>query len=133
MKNRIKKDMITAMKEKDTVTRDILRVVTGEIQRNEQSSKGKVELTDTEVIKIIQKMVDTAETVEDAKVLEAYLPKQMSNAEICQIVVTHTAIKGYTSPKDMGKVMAYFKENYAGTYDGRALSGIVKEILTKNK
>ena len=41
MKNRIKTDMVNAMKAKDVVTRDILRVLKGEIERNEQSSKGK--------------------------------------------------------------------------------------------
>jgi len=133
MKGRIKKDMVTAMKTKDVVTRDILRVLTGEIQRNEQTTKGKVDLKDADILKIIKKMVETAETPEDRVVLEGYMPKQMSEAEICQLVVTHTAIKGLTSPRDMGKVMSYFKQNFDGTYDGKILSGIVKEILTKNK
>jgi uncharacterized protein YqeY len=133
MKDRIKKDMFTAMKTKDVVTRDILRVLIGEIERKEQTSSGHINLTDEMIISLIKKMVETAETPKDRVVLEGYMPKQMSEAEICQLVVTHTAIKGLTSPRDMGKVMSYFKQNFDGTYDGKILSGIVKEILTKNK
>jgi len=133
MKNKIKSDMILAMRVKNVVARDILRVLIAEIQRKEQTKDGKVELSDAEIIKIIKKMIDTVETPEDKVVLEGYMPKQMSEAEIYQIVVTHIASKGLTSPKDMGKVMSYFKQNFDGTYDGKILSGIVKELLTKNK
>jgi uncharacterized protein YqeY len=46
MQTQIKNDMVQAMKDKNEVARDILRVLRGEIQRNEQSSKGKIELTE---------------------------------------------------------------------------------------
>lgn len=130
MKDKIKKDMVTAMKEKNVVTRDILRVVIAEIQRKEQTKDGKVDLSDGDIQKIIKKMVETAETPEDKVVLENYLPKQM-NAEQMKTQAEYViSSKKYDSPKDMGQVMNYFKQNHTGRYNGQELSGIVKELLT---
>jgi len=133
MKNRIKIDMVTAMKEKNTVARDILRVLKGEIERNEQSSKGKVELSDSEVVKLTKKLIESVkESGEDngeIAVLEQYVPKQMSFDNVAEEAASFIAREGLDSPREMGKVMAYFKQNFEGIYDGKELSQIVKELL----
>jgi uncharacterized protein YqeY len=128
MKTRVKKDMMTAMKEKNVVARDILRVLKGEIERNEQSKDGKVDLSDSEVIKIIKKLIENS-TPEEAEVLETYVPKQMTTDEVSEQAASYITREGIDSPREMGKVMGYFKQNFEGLYDGRELSGIVKTLL----
>lgn len=133
MIEKIKNDMIQAMKDKNEVARDILRVLRGEIQRNEQSSKGKVEVSDSDIIKLIKKLIESVkETGNDngeVAILETYLPTQLSGNEIESIVVRLITQEGFNSPKDMGKIMGYFKSNYDGIYDGKLLSDIVKVKL----
>ena len=134
MKNRVKSDMVTAMKSKNVVARDILRVLKGEIERNEQTSKGKVELTDLDVIKLVKKLIESVEeSGEDngeIAVLEVYLPKQMNSDDVIEEVASFIAREKLDSPREMGKVMSYFKQNFDGQYNGKELSGIVKELLT---
>jgi uncharacterized protein YqeY len=134
MKDRIKKDMVTAMKAKDVVTRDILRVLKGEIERNEQSSKGKVELTDSDVVKLVKKLIESvAESGDDngeIAVLEVYLPKQMTESNMIIEATLFVNENGLDSPRDMGKIMSHFKQKFEGTYDGKELSRIAKELLT---
>jgi uncharacterized protein YqeY len=129
MKTRIKNDMVTAMKEKNVATRDILRVVTGEIQRNEQTSKGKIDLSDADVVKIIKKMIENGDDNAEITILEAYLPQQMTTDEVQEQAASFIARNKLDSPREMGRVMGHFKQNYEGTYDGKALSGIVKQLL----
>jgi len=126
MKNRVKQDMMTAMKEKNVVARDILRVLKGEIERNEQSSKGKVELSDSEVVKIIKKLIENS-APEEAAFLEGYLPKQLTTQEL------ENELQGFMEwhqgePK-MGEIMGWFKKTFDGRYDGKELSKIVREYL----
>jgi len=66
---------------------------------------------------------------EEIEVIEEFLPKQLSDAEIRQIVVTTIKDKGAQSPKDMGIVMAVLKETYVGQMDFSLASRLVKEIL----
>lgn len=130
MKNRIKQDMVTAMKVKNIAARDILRVLKGEIERNEQSSKGKVDLSDGEIISIIRKLVENSQDVNEIEVLEGYLPVQLDTKEVTAYAKAFISANDLTTPRDMGRVMGFFKQNHAGTYDGKELSGIVKELLT---
>jgi len=134
MKDRVKKDMVKAMKAKDVIARDILRVLKGEIERNEQGSKGKVEVTDSDIVKMVKKLIDSInESGEDngeIAILEAYLPSQLSSDEVTTFAKAFISVQGLDSPRDMGKVMGYFKQTFEGTYDGKELSGIVKGLLT---
>lgn len=63
------------------------------------------------------------------KVIEEYLPKQMSEEEIEQAVKEIIAATGASSMKDMGKVMGTASKQLAGKADGRIISGIVKKLL----
>jgi len=122
------------MKAKDTTTLNVLRVLKGEIQRAEQSSNGKVELSDSDIIKLVKKSIDGINETDgdqtEVAVLEKYVPKQMTEFEINLSVTSLILGNGYNSPKDMGKIMTYFNQNYAGKYDGKLLSEVVKNLLT---
>tara|TARA_R110000851_G_scaffold47424_1_gene115048 strand:- start:25306 stop:25680 length:375 start_codon:yes stop_codon:yes gene_type:complete len=123
MKTQIKNDMVQAMKDKDIVARDVLRVVLGEIERTD----------DADVTKIVKKLIEsiklTGEDNGEIVILEEYLPKQMANEDILFIATSYIAEHQLESPREMGRVMGYFKKTYAGTYDGKVLSGIVKNLL----
>ena len=124
--NSISEDLKTAMKEKNTVKLGILRVLKAEIQRSEQGANGKVELTDGDVIKLVKKLVEgikeTTNNQDELSILETYLPKQLSEAEMREII-------SLLSVKDMGAIMKHFKANYDGQYDGKTLSTIAKENI----
>jgi uncharacterized protein YqeY len=94
LKDQINKDYMTAFKERDTVKKNLLSVVKGEIQTHEKN-QGIENMSDEEVIKILNKMAkslrevfvtDSSQVLTDVKIeldiIEAYLPKQMSREEI---------------------------------------------------
>jgi uncharacterized protein YqeY len=134
LQKQISEDLVAAMKAKDTTTLNVLRVLKGEIQRGEQSSSGKIELSDADIVKLVKKSIDgineTGGDQSEVAVLEKYMPKQMTEFEINLSVTSLILANGYNSPKDMGKIMAYFNQNYAGQYDGKLLSEVVKNLLT---
>ena len=66
-----------------------------------------------------------------ANVIEAYLPKQMDEAEIKTEIAKIIASVGASSPADMGKVMGVASKQLAGKADGKLISTIVKELLSK--
>lgn len=122
-------DITSAMIAKDNLKRDILKVLKGEIERN----KGKFDLTNNDIIKLVKKLIEgileTTNNEVEISVLEKYIPKQMTENEIKIAIKLVKNSEGLNSPKDMGKVMSYFKLNFDGLYDGKMLSTIVKEIL----
>ena len=134
LQSQISTDLVTAMKAKDTITLKVLRVLKGEIQRGEQSSNGKIELSDADIVKLVKKSIDgiieTGGDQLEVAVLEKYMPSQMTLDDMYFQFLLLRQLKGYNSPKDMGKIMAYFSENYAGQYDGKVLSQMVKDLLT---
>jgi uncharacterized protein YqeY len=134
LQKQISADLVAAMKAKDTTTLNVLRVLKGEIQRAEQSSNGKIELSDADIVKLVKKSIDgineTGGDQTEVAVLEKYMPKQMTEIEINLVVIPLILNNNYNSPKDMGKIMGYFNQNYAGQYDGKLLSEVVKNLLT---
>lgn len=133
LKNNITDRIKVAMRDKDTETLSILRVLKGEIERNEQTSKGKIELSDADIVAIAKKLLqsskDTGASATEISVLESFVPKQMTESELTEL--TNDYIKSNNlSLKDMGVIMNHFKNTYSGQYDGKVLSGIVKTILT---
>jgi len=128
LKEKIGNDIKVAMKERDTNKLNLLRVLKGELERNEQTSNGKVELTDGSIIQIIKKLTESLKETdgseEDFKTLSVLLPKQLSDDEIREIVN-----KQKTDKSNLGEIMTYFKLTYSGQYDGKKLSEITREIL----
>lgn len=148
LKNVIEADLKVAMKEKNAVKLAALRAIKGEILVAEKSGKYQ-EITDPVVVTILQKMVKTRkesisiyydggrpELAEEEKaqlaIIEDYLPAQLSEDEISNIVAELITSVGATSIKDMGKVMKLAKEDsrLAGKADAAIISKVVKSKLT---
>lgn len=144
--DKISEDIKTAMKAKDKVALDTLRNIKKYFIEAKTAPGANDELSDEASIKIIQKLVkqgkDAAETyiaqnrqeladdeLAQVKVMEVYLPKQMTPEELEAAIKEIIAETGATSGKDMGKVMGVASKKLAGLAEGRAISAKVKELL----
>ena len=104
------------------------------------------ELTDADVVKLMQKLVKqrresaelytsagraelAANELAEAGIIEEYLPKQLSAAELEAALRDIIAQTGAVSPADMGKVMGVATKKLAGLADGRAISEAVRRLL----
>jgi len=144
LKSKITEDMKTAMRAKDTARLGTVRLLLSAMKQKEVDER--VELIDADVLSIIEKMLkqrresiaqyekaartDLAD-VEKAEiaVLSAYLPQQMTDAEVTEAVLAAIKESGAAGPKDMGKVMGLLKSRLAGRTDMGKLSGLVKAKL----
>lgn len=138
-----------ALKAKDQRRVATLRLITAAIKDRDIAvrSEGKTDgVDDAEILQILQKMVkqrvDSAKTYEEAgrielaeqereemAIIEEFLPKQMSAAEIEQAVNETVTAIGAENLKDMGRTMAALKEKYPGAMDFKKASGLVKAAL----
>lgn len=143
----ISEDIKKAMLAKDKVRLDALRGVKKEFLEAKTAKGGNGELTDEQAIKILQKMVkqrkDAAEMYVNAgreelsekelaetRIIETYLPAQMSDEELTKAVQEVIAQVGATGPQDMGKVMGAANKALAGKAEGRVIAQKVKDLLT---
>ena len=134
------------MKAKDAVALSANRAIKGEILLFKTAEGGAKEVTDTDVVKMVQKLVkqrkEAAEQfvaagrqeladneLAEAAALEKYLPKQLSEAEVEEVLRGIIAEVGAASPRDMGKVMGVATKRLAGQADGRLISTLVKKLL----
>jgi uncharacterized protein YqeY len=133
LKEQISTDLITAMKNKNSTALKVLRVLKAEIEREEQSDSGKIELSDGQIIGMVKKFIDgvnqTTKDQSEIDVMIKYLPQQLLEAEIRTEVLKIKENNNLSGIKDMGKIMSHFKSNYEGRYDGKILSVIAKEVL----
>lgn len=133
LKNKINGDIKNAMKNKESQKLGILRVLKGEIERNEQTSKGKIELSDNDIVALVKKSIQgVRETTNDEfeiTVLGGYLPKQLSNLEMTKLVKEFLSSEENGGNVNIGTIMGHFKVNYSGRYDGKELSLIVKSLI----
>lgn len=142
LKKRISNDYMEAFRNKEGLKKNLLGVVKAEITTQEKNINVS-DLSDEDVMKILSKVAkNLKETIdksgsEEAKneltIVEAYLPKQMSEDEIRSAVSIVITELGATSPSDMGKVMGAFKTKYSGSADNKIVSSVVKELLTVKK
>ena len=144
--DQISNDIKEAMKAKDKVKLETLRNVKKFFLEAKTAPGANDTLTDDAALKIMQKLVkqgkDSAAVYEQqgradlaeaelaqVKVIEAYLPKQLSAEELEARLKEIIARTGATSGKDMGKVMGVASKELAGLTEGRAISAKVKELL----
>ncbi|MCD8261569.1 MAG: GatB/YqeY domain-containing protein [Bacteroides sp.] len=144
--DQITEDIKTAMKAKDKVALDALRNVKKLFLEAKTAPGANDTLTDETATKIIQKLVkqgkDSAEIyqtqnradlaeaeLEQVKVIEKYLPQQMTPEELEAALKEIIAETGATSGKEMGKVMGVATKKLAGLAEGKAISAKVKELL----
>ena len=145
LEQQIQKDIMEAMKAHNTVRTNAVRAIKSEILLAKTSGAG-AEITDGDVIKLIQKLIkqrkesaamyaqggrqDLADNeLAEATEMEGYLPRQLSEAEVEEIVKGIVAETGASSMADMGKVMGLATKKLAGQADGRTVSTIVKKLL----
>ena len=144
----ISNDIKEAMKAKDKVKLEALRNVKKFFIEAKTAPGANDSLTDEAATKIIQKLVkqgkdsaalyegqsraDLAEAeMAQVKVLETYLPQQMSEEELTAALQAIIEQTGAAGPQDMGKVMGAATQALAGKAEGRAISAKVKELLSK--
>ena len=140
--------MKTAMKAKDTVSLEALRAVKSGLLLAQTESGAKEELSKEEEIKLLQKLVkqrkdsaaiymeqgreDLAQPeLDQAAVIEKFLPAQLSEQEVEVKVKAIIAENGFSGMGDMGKVMGAASKELAGKADGKTISTVVKRLLAQ--
>ena len=144
--DRISEDIKKAMLARDSQRLEALRGIKKEFLEAKTAKGSDGTLTDEKAVQILAKMIKQrkesaeiyvaqsrpeladAEMVQ-AKVIEEYMPKQLSDEELTAALREIIARVGATSPKEMGKVMGVASKELAGKAEGRAISAKVKELL----
>ena len=147
LKDKIESSYNNSIKEKDSNSINTLRLIKSAIKDKEISLRGKQDaLTDSDVLSLLQSLVkqrkDSIEAFEKAnrndlienelneiKVIEKFLPKQMDEDETNLIIQEIIKDNNFTSLKDMGALMNIIKEKYTGTIDMGLVGKIAKSSL----
>jgi uncharacterized protein len=148
LRDEINSALKDAMKARDARQVSTLRLVTAAIKNAEIEAqmRGRPPLADDEMLGILQKMIkQRQESFEiyrqagrnelaeqergEIAIIQAYLPKQMSDDEAKAAIAQVIQLTGAQGMKDMGKVMAALKQAYAGRMDFANVSGLVKVML----
>ncbi|MFM7522918.1 MAG: GatB/YqeY domain-containing protein [Betaproteobacteria bacterium] len=146
LKEKLSDDMKAAMRAKESEKLATIRLINAAIKQREVDER--IELGDDQVLSVIEKMIkqrkdsitqfeaggrqDRADKEKaEITVLVAYMPAQMSDAEVQAAVAEAVQQSGAAGPQDMGKVMAVLKPKLAGRADMTAVSGMVKAALAK--
>jgi len=144
LKDKLLEDMKTAMKEKDTIRKNTVQMVRSAVLQVEKDNH--VTLDDDGIIEVIAKEVkkrkDSLAVYEQSgrqdliddlnseiDVLLAYLPTQLTEAEVEQIVSKAITDTNATSARDMGKIMQVVMPQIKGRSDGKVVNQIVKKLL----
>lgn len=145
--SQIQADLVSAMKNKEEIKLSVLRMLKSSIQLA-QVEKGKDSvLTDDEVVVILRRLVkqrveaaemyksggadDRArEELDEAKILEGYLPAQLTDEALKTIVMDAVQAVGATGMKDMGKVMGKAVVAAKGQADGNRIKAVVQTYLS---
>lgn len=144
--DKVSEDIKEAMKARDKVRLETLRNIKKVFLEAKTAPGANDTLEDADALKILQKLAkqgrESAQTYIDngrqdladgelaqAAVIEEYLPKQLSEAEIEVEVKKVIAETGAQSMKEMGRVMGVVSKQLAGRADGRAISAVVKRLL----
>ncbi len=145
LKEKVKTDTITAMKEQRQWELETLRLLTAAIERKEMEKAGTV-LNDEQIVDLVfseikkrkeaiefyvkgsrQELADKEQA--ELSVLQRYLPTQLTDEELKIIVAEAVKTTGATTAKEFGKVMAAVMPKVKGQTDGGRVSAIVKELL----
>jgi uncharacterized protein YqeY len=144
LKERVTEDMKAAMRAKDSERLVTIRMITAAIKQREVDER--ITLDDTQVLSVIEKMIKTrkesvvqfqsggredlvAKENKEIELLQAYMPAQLSEAELDELILESIAQTGATSIKEMGKAMAVLKQKAQGRADMSAVSAKLKAKL----
>ncbi|MBO4953998.1 MAG: GatB/YqeY domain-containing protein [Clostridia bacterium] len=145
IKEQLKQDLVEAMKAKDTIRKNTVQMARAGILQVEKDQR--IELDDNGVIEVLAREVKKRKDVlpdyeksgrtdlvadlnREIEVLMAYLPEQMSEAEVEEIVKAAIAETGASGMKEMGKVMAAVMPKTKGRADGKLVNTLVKKLLS---
>jgi len=151
LKETLQADVKAAMLSKDTIALSTLRMVLSAITNEEVSGKEARELTDQDVVTVLNREAkkrreasaayteanrpELAETEEnELAVIKKYLPEELSSYELELIIsaaITTTADAGQTGPSAMGAVMKIVQPQVAGRADGSQVANLVKQLLNQ--
>jgi len=143
LQEQVMSQMKAAMKAKDKVALEALRAIKSAILLAQTESGSSEGLSEDAEVSLVQKLVkqrkDSAKIfieqgrndladpeLAEAKVLEQFLPEQLTEEEIEKVVVLTIEATGAAGMKDMGKVMGIVSKELAGQADGKTISSIVK-------
>ena len=146
LEQQVMTEMKDAMKSKNEAALRSLRAIKAEIIKAKTDPGAKGEMDEATEQKFLQKMMKqrkdsfeiftqqgradlAAKEKEEMDIIEKFLPKQLSEAEIKQAVTSIIEQTGASSAADMGKVMGLASKQLAGVADGKTISAIVKELL----
>ena len=149
LEQKIMGELKSAMLAKDEKALRSLRAIKAAILLAKTSEGAGGELKEDDEIKLLQKLVkqrkDSLEIFqqqnrtdlaqkeqEEIEVIEKFLPKQLSAAELKSEITSVITDVGASSPADMGKVMAAATKKLAGRADGKTISALVKELLSRS-
>jgi len=149
LEQKVMTDLKTAMLAKDEAGLRSLRAIKAAIIVAKTAEGAKGEISEEDETKLLQKLVksrkDSLEIFqqqnrpelakkeeEEIAVIEKFLPKQMSADEVKAELAVIIAQVGASSPADMGKVMGVATRQLAGKADGKMISTLVKELLSKS-
>ena len=144
LKQKLQEDLKSSMKNKDNTKKSVVTLIRASIKQFEVDNR--VELDDSQVIDIIAKLLkqtkdslnefkkagreDLATQAEaEIEVLKEYLPQQLSEEELNEIVISTISEVGATSMKDMGKIMSVVRPKVKGRADGKLINELVKANL----
>ena len=145
LKDRIVSDMKDAMRAKEAVRLESIRLLRAAIQRREVDER--VDLNDQDVVSVVQKMVkqgkDSIALFEQGgredlvqkeaatlAVLETYLPEQLDEEALLILIEKAMSESGAQTVRDMGKVMSLLKPQVQGQADMGVVSGLIKQKLS---
>ena len=145
--DKISEELKKAMKAKDNIALQSIRAIKSELLLLRTKSGTPNNLSNEQEMKVLQKLIkqrkesakifreqnriDLAEPEEaQAKIIEGFLPEQLDEEKIRELVEEIILSNGAEGIKDMGKVMSQVSSKIAGQADGKIISIIVKEILT---
>jgi len=146
LKEQLRADLTTAIKARDELTSATLRMVLTAVTTEEVSGKQARELSDDDIVKVLTREAKKRREANDAYtqagraelaareqaelgVIERYLPKQLSDDEVAELVRAAVAETGADDPKAMGQVMKVLTPRVAGRADGAKVAAEVRRQL----
>jgi hypothetical protein len=147
LKARLAEDLKMALRSGDKLKLSVIRLLTALIKNREVEKRGP--LTDAEVVQAIsssckqrqeaieqygqggrQDLVDKEGA--ELRILQSYLPQPLTNEELAGLVQAAIQEAQAASPREMGKVMAVLMPKVTGRADGKVVSALVRDMLSKN-
>ncbi|MDO8513236.1 MAG: GatB/YqeY domain-containing protein [bacterium] len=144
LQNKIDSDLIQAQKEKNEQVRDTLRYLKSAFKN--ASIQKQAELTEQEIVSVIQKEIRqrkdavlqyrstrpelAAKEEQEISIIEVYLPAQLTDDQLKEIIDQAIKNTGATEMKDMGKIMSQVMPQVQGKADGSRVSKLTKELLS---